>query len=737
MDINLIKDMADAVKATTQQQARTSPYDTQATVKRIEDGTAWVHIDGGVDETPVKLTIACKPGDKVQVRVGGGSAWLVGNASAPPTDDTRANAAYDLAMRMRKTLSQTIREEADKLVEEGVLSDKTVMRIVIEHCLASARVIPLGGKFEDIQFSPWSEVMPQYIEGKFYWSRIVTYYTDGTVEYGAPYFDMQAQVTAEVNVAVQEAQDTADEAERIAREAAATAGDGHRIFNSTPVPPYNINDMWFDGAHSTVYLCSTAKEEGQYFAQSDWTVYSTDVSNHFWYDASGAHVAENQGDVTTGASQTISSSGTVMMRNGKVISSWTGTGPSSAAINFYDCSNAGEQASDLIASYGRAGITHYINNVVCQALTASGLSFFNPDSAHHWTEAIFGPSGVQLYALGVLALAITSGSLKFYDDDGLTELAEFSATEAQIGKDAGPHTHIGTSGMQIFGGDGTLLLANIGYGEGNAEVGTEVEPYYSFGDRVGIPGNYSMAEGSGPEASGVASHAEGDKCAATAQGAHSEGVQTEASAVAAHSEGETCTASGRASHAEGSGTSAARMGDHSEGVSTTASGGYGAHAEGYNNTASGAYSHAGGVGNTAAQEAQTVIGKYAPAATSLTDDLFVVGNGTSASARSYAMRLKKNGRAEFAGAVGSGLSWDTRSEMVTAMADLLLYRPYQFYAGATWANTAGAGSHTAFGTICKMTTTSWHLMFMCGGSVYKSVFDNSQNPPTFSTTLIG
>ena len=68
----------------------TEPYDTEATVKRIDGSTAWVHIPGGVDETPVQLTIGSRVGDKVQVRVSGGRAWLVGNASAPPTDDSTA-----------------------------------------------------------------------------------------------------------------------------------------------------------------------------------------------------------------------------------------------------------------------------------------------------------------------------------------------------------------------------------------------------------------------------------------------------------------------------------------------------------------------------------------------------------------------------------------------------------------------------------------------------------------------
>jgi len=68
----------------------TSPYDSDATVTRVDGDTAWVHLAGGIDETPVKKTIDCKAGDTVQVRVGGGTAFLVGNQTAPPTDDTTA-----------------------------------------------------------------------------------------------------------------------------------------------------------------------------------------------------------------------------------------------------------------------------------------------------------------------------------------------------------------------------------------------------------------------------------------------------------------------------------------------------------------------------------------------------------------------------------------------------------------------------------------------------------------------
>jgi len=79
------------------------PYDTTAEVVRVEDGVAWVHIDGGVEETPAELTINATKGDKVKVRLVGGQAYLIGNGTAPPTDDRVANTALGVANGARVT----------------------------------------------------------------------------------------------------------------------------------------------------------------------------------------------------------------------------------------------------------------------------------------------------------------------------------------------------------------------------------------------------------------------------------------------------------------------------------------------------------------------------------------------------------------------------------------------------------------------------------------------------------
>ena len=93
---NIAKDFAQIIKQSKDTKA--GPYDTQAIVKRVEGNTVWVSIPGGVDETPIDKTVNCSAGDKVQVRVSGGRAWITGNASAPPTDDKTANEAKTKAV---------------------------------------------------------------------------------------------------------------------------------------------------------------------------------------------------------------------------------------------------------------------------------------------------------------------------------------------------------------------------------------------------------------------------------------------------------------------------------------------------------------------------------------------------------------------------------------------------------------------------------------------------------------
>ena len=97
--------MNDFVKeiASTMKQSKTKAYDTVAKVLRVDEKTAYVHIDGGADETPAQMAINCKTGDTVKIRVSGGKAWITGNITAPPTDDSVAIKANKTATKVKKS----------------------------------------------------------------------------------------------------------------------------------------------------------------------------------------------------------------------------------------------------------------------------------------------------------------------------------------------------------------------------------------------------------------------------------------------------------------------------------------------------------------------------------------------------------------------------------------------------------------------------------------------------------
>lgn len=103
--MNWIDRMAKVVLQSIQEQEKhkTQPLDTVGEVKRVDDEYAWIQFAGATEPSPVKKTISVKKGDKVPVRVSKGSAWIVGNETAPPTDDTLAKQALSQANNAGRT----------------------------------------------------------------------------------------------------------------------------------------------------------------------------------------------------------------------------------------------------------------------------------------------------------------------------------------------------------------------------------------------------------------------------------------------------------------------------------------------------------------------------------------------------------------------------------------------------------------------------------------------------------
>lgn len=106
-----VKEIASAMK-----QSKTKAYDTVAKVLRVDEKTAYVHIDGGSDETPAQMAINCKSGDTVKIRVSGGKAWLTGNLTSPPTDDTAAEKVKQSHERFKKGTAKNFGLQNKKII---------------------------------------------------------------------------------------------------------------------------------------------------------------------------------------------------------------------------------------------------------------------------------------------------------------------------------------------------------------------------------------------------------------------------------------------------------------------------------------------------------------------------------------------------------------------------------------------------------------------------------------------
>jgi hypothetical protein len=208
-------------------------------------------------------------------------------------------------------------------------------------------------------------------------------------------------------------------------------------------------------------------------------------------------------------------------------------------------------------------------------------------------------------------------------------------------------------------GNNSVTLGANSHAEGK-QTTTLGENAHAEGFESFAEGYISHAEGYKTTSKGACSHAEGYGTTAEGDQSHAEGNGTFSIGACSHAEGEGAKAHEYASHAEGKDTEAKGYASHAEGISTVALGLY-SHAEGGWTYANGQHSHAGGTNSIAdyfcdfvhgeglhtTYEHQTVFGRF-------NDDsnwggnrpLFMIGNGTSDTARSNAFEVLNDGRAK-------------------------------------------------------------------------------------------
>lgn len=119
-----MNELAEVISGAINEKKQTGS-DYTAKVTRVEGSTAYVQITGSdIADTPVAMSVSCKAGDMVRVRVADGKAWITGNDTAPPTDDAE----------VKEKVSELSRFVVKQLSDGGSYSKivQTVDQILLE-----------------------------------------------------------------------------------------------------------------------------------------------------------------------------------------------------------------------------------------------------------------------------------------------------------------------------------------------------------------------------------------------------------------------------------------------------------------------------------------------------------------------------------------------------------------------------------------------------------------------------
>lgn len=272
----------------------TSPVDSQAEVLRIdEDGTAWVHLPGGVDETPVRLTISADIGDTVQVRLSGGRAWITGNQTSPPTDDKTAMAAKNLA-NIAGNRAKTAQKSADK----AQLTANSALKGTRENAAYMAQmVIDFNEDIDNLQDQIDGNITTWFygVDPAMNLPPVTDWDTDAKKDahLGDIYYNTEKgyawRFMKSGGVYSWERITDTDVTKALADAAKAqdTADQKRRVFYNTPTVPYDAGDLWVQGSGGDILRCAQAKTDTGSYSRNDWVLaskYTDDTALNTWIE---------------------------------------------------------------------------------------------------------------------------------------------------------------------------------------------------------------------------------------------------------------------------------------------------------------------------------------------------------------------------------------------------------------------------------------------------------------------
>ncbi|MBR2587520.1 hypothetical protein IKE71_04095 [Candidatus Saccharibacteria bacterium] len=485
---------------------KTKAYDTQADVTRVEGSTAWVHIPGGIDETPVKKTISAKAGDKVQVRVAGGTAWLVGNATNPPTDDTaalRAEASADKANEMATSATRSANMAAEAASTATSAASTALSKAEEAEDAASAASTAAATADQKATAAGTAAAAAQTSAD----NAATAAATADSKATAASAAATRAETKADTASAAASRAETAAGNAETAAASAQTSADSALVGLSTVQDVVGVLN-WIT-AHGTM----TSQSGGTF---DDNQVY---------------FIQDNNGDYTVGG-----------VRYSLVAE------PKAADINSYYVLSVDESVQNYVATHivvdseGLWIIPDAGGNKVLIATgngssyTTAGTYIIGKVNNVDKVLAKFITTGATVGQIDGAHSIIDADGQRFYASDGTTQLANigYGQGASESGTATAPYYTLGTRNTS-----NTI-------------------------------GNYSMAEGYNSTARGYTSHAEGYETMASAHESHAEGLETTASGMASHAEGEATIASGFRAHAEGGAAIASGSNSHAQNFGTIA-----------------------------------------------------------------------------------------------------------------------------------------------------------------------
>ena len=466
-------------------------YDTTATVKRVEGNTAWVHIPGGVDETPVRLTMNAKEGDNVQVRVSDGKAFLAGNVSAPPTDDTTAKAAKALANRAaedagRAKTAADIAEsyatsaQASAARAEGAAGDaqtsatqaNTAANGALEGLSTVQDVIGvLDWASKNAEYTPTSDT--EITPGKTYWTRSGA----GTEADPYVYTPVVNPVIADIG--------TYYEISGV-DEAMADYINSHLALTDEGLYVLADNSEWkVLIASDGVYIQNSAGQTVGEFSKDGIRLGDVNGMNYMSITSGGLSLTLDGGLTDAIAAMLVAGDP----------SSWTTT-----------------ENNRLLPAKTDQGVSvqnFYLRSQIAEGTTISfSVTLKSPaDTGTTYTETY----------------TFTQGSFDVYD--GFVYEDKFVRFMYQGGS--------AITILNYYTWDTLITVATATY-----DIQVDRSEYFTFGKRRinSAIGKYSLAEGYNVEASGDYSHAEGANAIASAKEAHAEGNNTRATGDYSHAQ---------------------------------------------------------------------------------------------------------------------------------------------------------------------------------------------------------